>query len=247
MAVYLLAFFFNLPLTTLIFRFLLSFLVIGIVIIFQREFRRFFEELALAVSRPFSREDIGLEVRVVDILIKSISFLCARNIGALIVLRAEQPLERYLSGGEILDGEISEPLLLSIFDPSSPGHDGALIVESNRVKKFGVHLPLAENFKKYANLGTRHRSALGLAERSDALVVAVSEEKGSVSVAQHGELETLSDMDELKRRIELHYQKMSAPETKSFWVSQFWVRHTQDKLTALFLSLILWFLLVFRY
>ncbi len=244
--VYLAAFFLKLPLTTLVFRFLLSFLAIIIVVIFQREFRRFFEEFAIAVSRPFNREELKLDQKVVNILISSVTYFCSKRIGALIVIKGEQPLERYLSLGETLDGEISEPLLLSIFDPSSPGHDGALIIENNRVKRFGAHLPLAESFKKYTNLGTRHRSALGLAERSDALIVVVSEEKGAVTLAQNGELKTLT-LEALKNEIELFCLKKASLGDKSFWLSQFWASHTQDKLIALFLSLTLWFLLVFKF
>jgi diadenylate cyclase len=97
-----------------------------------------------------------------------------------------------VQGGIALDGQVSTPLLLSIFDPSSLGHDGVVIVEADRVRKFGVHLPLAERFEHYGHMGTRHRAALGLAERSNALVVAVSEEHGTISVASGGELRALT-------------------------------------------------------
>ena len=100
------------------------------------------------------------------------------------VLPGREPIERhFLQHGVPLDAEISEELLDSLFDPGSAGHDGALVMQNNRIKEFGVHLPLSENRDELRGGGTRHAAALGLAERSDALCLVVSEERGTIGIA----------------------------------------------------------------
>ena len=134
---------------------------------------------------------IGHIVRAIEQLIKN-------RAGALIVLPADQPIDRFTEGGVILNGRLPTPLLLSIFDPSSPGHDGAIVVEGDRVKKFGVHLPLAEKYQMYGNIGTRHRAGLGISEVSDAFTIIVSEERGTITIAHMGELKTLKNIKDLR-------------------------------------------------
>ena len=114
--------------------------------------------------------------------------MAKKRIGALIVLQGNDPLERHINGGTSLDGLVSEPLLESLFDPHSIGHDGAVIINGNRIAKFGCHLPLSINTSKYGNIGLRHTAALGLAERSDAICVVVSEEKGTISTGLSGNI-----------------------------------------------------------
>ena len=96
-----------------------------------------------------------------------------------------------------LDARVSESLLLSLFDPHSPGHDGAVVVRGDRAIRFGVHLPLSTDHAQLGSVGTRHAAALGLAERSDALCVVVSEERGSISVARDGRLRLLESPERL--------------------------------------------------
>jgi diadenylate cyclase len=138
---------------------------------------------------------------------------------------------------------VSTPLLLSIFDPTSPGHDGAVIVEADRVRKFSVHLPLAERFEYYGTLGTRHRAALGLAERSDALVVAVSEERGTISVASGGELRTLAPSGELKEAISsiLKERFQQKPARPWHWLL---THNMRDKAIAVLFTLLFWAIFV---
>jgi uncharacterized protein (TIGR00159 family) len=197
LVVYAIARFFNLYLTSLLFQAFFAFFAVIIAVVFQRELRGFFEWLD--VWGRWSRAPKAfLPDGVADQIVEALTSLAQQKIGALIVLPGNQVIDGLVQGGVALDGLVSTPLLLSLFDPSSPGHDGAVIVEADRVRRFSVHLPLAERFEAYGSLGTRHRAALGLAERSDALVIAVSEERGTISVASGGELRTHAHSEGLK-------------------------------------------------
>lgn len=199
------AVFFDLALTSLVLRSFFSIFLIIIAIIFQRELRRFFSTFGLVgVARRF----LPPSEATIEIVTKSASHLAAEKTGALIVFPGRDLTERHFEGGYRLEGEISEPLLLSIFDKTSPGHDGAAIIENNRLKKFAVHLPLAERFfEKVRHLGLRHRAGLGLSERSDALIIIVSEERGIISIAQNGELKQVDEDKLRKKLIDFHREK----------------------------------------
>jgi hypothetical protein len=127
--------------------------------------------------------------------------LAATRIGALIVLPQRESVESYVEGGIPLDGRLSEPLLLSIFDPSSPGHDGAVILRGSQVERFAVHLPLSVNRAALGPGGTRHAAALGLSERCDATCVVVSEERGTVSIARDGAIRVLARPQDLAHEL----------------------------------------------
>ena len=128
----------------------------------------------------------------VDTLARALTGLARQKRGALVVIPGLEPLDRHLDGGVLLDARVSEPLLLSLFDPHSPGHDGAVLLEGDRAARFAVHLPLSTDHAQLGQRGTRHAAALGLAERCDALCLVVSEERGTLSVARAGTLRTLS-------------------------------------------------------
>jgi hypothetical protein len=130
------------------------------------------------------------------------------------IIPGTEDLERHVEGGISLSGELSEPLLLSLFDASSPGHDGAVILRGSVVERFAVHLPLSSDHAQLRGGGTRHAAALGLAERTDALCIVVSEERGKVSVACHGVLRTLSRPEELAGEMGRFLQE-SSPGKKS--------------------------------
>lgn len=168
----------NLPLTRTIFQYFFGFFLIIVAIIFQNEFRRFFSLIGVLGGR----RRLKASDQMFDILVHSVRKLASAKIGALIVLPAEENIQSYVRGGYPLDGKVSEPLLLSIFDSSSPGHDGAIIIEDGRIKKFGVYLPLGRDVELVRSYGTRHLAALGLSEISDALIISISEEKGTVSI-----------------------------------------------------------------
>ena len=195
---YLIARQFKLQLTVWIFQGFLAVLVFVVVVVFQDDLRRLFEQIAaLGLRRKGPRLDNTSIGKLSRVLVD----LAERKRGALVVLPGREPIERhFLQSGVPLDAEISEELLDSLFDPGSAGHDGALVMSYNRLVSFGVHLPLSENRDERSGGGTRHAAALGLAERSDALCLVVSEERGTIGIAARGQLEILnpSGPDDLK-------------------------------------------------
>ncbi|MDE1975998.1 MAG: diadenylate cyclase [Elusimicrobia bacterium] len=232
----------DMRMTIWIFQGFFAVLIIAIVVIFQEEIRHFFERLALwsfkrggGDAPDFSRE--------LEILVRTAGTLAHAKVGALIVLKGRDPLERHAEGGWSLNGEISEAILESIFDYHSLGHDGAVLLEGGRLTRFGAHLPLSRDFSKLSGFGTRHSAALGLAEKTDALSVVISEEKGPVSVARDGNLRALEGLEELHRELESFYRdKAPAPLPKD---ALHFIRHnTREKLVALGIAVLLWILLV---
>ena len=241
-AVYAAANFFNFFLTSFILQYFFTFLIIILVVVFQKEMRNFFEWIfVLGLFGRKKRSSVS-EVASIEIL-ETVEYLASKKIGAIIVLTGTQPLGRFLENGFVLNGHLSKPLLLSIFDPSSPGHDGAVVLEGNTVKKFGVHLPLAEKFQKYKELGTRHRSALGISQRSDAMVIVISEERGTISIAEQGELTIIETPTQLKETVKnFLIHEDSVKSSRKRWLTE----NTQEKVIALLIALALWILSVLR-
>jgi uncharacterized protein (TIGR00159 family) len=237
--VYLLSKFFNLYLTSNVLDTFFTVFILAIVVIFQEDIRKFFERVAFW-GLLHKREENKLSGRFIDILTDTVAILCRKKIGALIVVKGKDPLERHLKGCVSLNGELSEQLLESIFDPSSSGHDGAMVIEKGVVKQFGCHLPLSTNFHKVGKGGTRHMAALGLAERTDALCIVVSEERGVTSVAHEGALNPLGSAKQLSTILKRYY-KMDQPEASSKKKFPFHLTHNvRDKVIALLLTCVLW-------
>jgi uncharacterized protein (TIGR00159 family) len=189
---------FGLVLTTWILQSFAAVAVLVAVVVFQQELRRLFEQIA---ALGFRRRLLPAGPDAVDTLVRSIANLAQQRRGALFVLPGRQAVDGHVVGGLPLHADITEPLLLSLFDPHSAGHDGAVIVSGDRLMRFAVHLPLSTDHVQLGQRGTRHAAALGLAERTDALCIAVSEERGTVSVANAGELRTLGTPQEVAREI----------------------------------------------
>ncbi len=236
----------DLGLTERIFEPLVTFFLIIFVVVFQREIRRFLEwftvkgrNLARARTRLLSRN-------AANAIVEAVFDLAKNQRGAIIVFPREYPLDNLLEGGFALDGRISSALLLSIFDPSSPGHDGAVIIEENRIKRFGVHLPLAENFVDFNKVGTRHRAAAGITEKSDALALVVSEERGVISKSEGGILTPLAD----RPAVETLVHQFFADELEETILTSPWqylvVNNWSIKLISLILAALLWFSLVYQ-
>jgi diadenylate cyclase len=195
----------GLVLTTWILQGFAAVSVLVAVVVFQQDLRRLFEQIATLSLRP---RMLPTGPDAVDVMVRAITRLAEQHRGALIVIPGREPVEGHVEGGLSLDGLITEPLLLSIFDPNSPGHDGAIIVSGNRLTRFAVHLPLSTDHAQLVQRGTRHAAALGLAERTDALCIAVSEERGTVSVAEDGRLRTLPRPEAVLGRIREFYARL---------------------------------------
>jgi len=209
-ALYTLARLVGFTLTAWIFQGFFAVLVFIVVVVFQEDLRRLFEQIAVFSLR---RRTTLPTVTAMDVLVRSVARMAASRTGALIVLPGRRPLDRHLEGGIELDARISEPLLLSLFDASSPGHDGAIIVRGGTVTRFAVHLPLSTNQQQIGPAGTRHAAALGLSERADCLCIVVSEERGTVSVARDGELRRLEDPQKLAAELEGYARAIAAGPT----------------------------------
>lgn len=201
---------FDLALTSFIFRYFTGGILIVLAIIFQRELRRFF---SLVGFFGFAKKFRPLTDEVLEMVVNSVFKLARKKSGAIIVFPGRESINRYLEGGHKLNGSVSESLILSIFDKNSPGHDGAMVIENNRIFKFAIHLPLSEQIERFKNLGLRHRAGVGLSERSDTLVIIVSEERGIVSLAQGGNLIQIQDEKELRRRL-INFYKEKFPKRK---------------------------------
>ena len=243
-AVYFLARVLDMYLTSLVFHTAFAVLLVMMVVVFQEEIRRAFERVA-SLGTLRQRRLAFAFANEVDVLVEAAFALAARRSGALIVLQGREPLGRHLNGGIELSGCISKPLLYSIFDPGSAGHDGAVIVERDRIAQFAAHLPISKNQKEIRGHGTRHSAALGLSECSDAIVIVVSEERGAVSVAERGKLKEMQTAADLGDRIERFIEDRFPPKTEAAW-KQLTSHHAPLKLLALLLAAIAWFLFAFN-
>jgi diadenylate cyclase len=193
--VYLVARQVNFHLTAWIFQGFSAVVLILIVVVFQEDLRRLLEQIgAWGAGR---RGPLAI-AEGAGILVRTVWRMAEERTGALLVLPGREPLERHLEGGVPLDGHLTEPLLLSLFDTHSPGHDGAVLVAGQRAARFGCRLPLSSNQGEIGQGGTRHAAALGLAERTDALCVVVSEERGTVCVARDGALRRIHTPEALE-------------------------------------------------
>lgn len=232
----------GLDLTQRLFQPILTFFLVIFVIVFQREIRRFFRWFAFS-GRRFGKTAANLGSEISGIIVHAVQDMAKVKMGSLIVLSGDYPLDDIIEGGFLLDGEISSPLILSIFDHTTPGHDGAMIIESKRIKKFGVHLPLAENFKGFAVMGTRHRAAIGISEKTDALAIVVSEEKGTISVAEGGKIRTLQNAGELddviKKFLKENNSDTDVDQRISIW-KYLLVHDLYSKIIAVGAALVLW-------
>ncbi len=183
------------------------FLIIAIIVLFQGEIRRFLTEIgSRSFRKPLSLKTIKEKLENVFL---AVDYLATKKIGALIALEKEISLKSYTDRGTKIDGDITKDLLVSIFFPHSPLHDGAVIIRGNKISAAGSLLPLPASH----NLGdeflarTRHLAAIGLSQETDAAVIVVSEETGTVSLATKGHLERGLDKDQLKDSLFNYLQK----------------------------------------
>lgn len=236
--VYALARWLNLYLTLQLFQVGLLVLLAATLLAYQDDLRRGFERLA--TGQLFRKRTVpGSGEQAISTLTEVSFELAERRIGALIVVRGIEQLDRHLLGGWSVDGKPSVPLLLSVFDPHTPAHDGAVVIDGAcRVDRIGVHLPLTTNLAALAGRGTRHAAALGLAEVSDALVIVVSEEKGAVSIARGETLEPVTTHEDLSAILnDFLEERLPSMASKR---KRFFRRDLEVKAAAIALAIALW-------
>ncbi|MGB9886132.1 MAG: diadenylate cyclase CdaA [Moorellales bacterium] len=179
-------------------------LLVALPVVFQPELRRALAQLGRGriFARPFvfmAAEEVS---RLIEELVRCVQILVRNRIGALIVLERDVRLNEYIETGVKLDAVVSAEFLVNIFMPRAPLHDGAAIIRGDRVAAAGCFLPLTDSPYLSRQLGTRHRAALGISELSDAVAVVVSEETGTISVAEGGKLTRYLDEKNLRQLLE---------------------------------------------
>ncbi|WP_448873771.1 diadenylate cyclase [Desulfobulbus propionicus] len=178
--------------------------VLGLIVIFQPELRKVLEKAVSVPPHRLKDQDTELQSLIAESLVK----LAREHCGAILVFPGREPIKDKISGGYQLNAVPSLPLILSIFDPNSPGHDGAVIIEGNKLTQFGVRLPMSQSARLSEEYGTRHHAAMGLAEQTDALTLVVSEERGKVSIFTNGTMQPGVNADDITRAIVEHQQQM---------------------------------------
>ncbi len=251
--IYGLSYWLNLYTTLTLIKLILGSIIVISAIVFQKEIRRFFEIVNVSKIRK-QIENRGVATETVlgglsEVIVHTLGVMTQRKIGALIIIPQNESVDSLVTGGFSLDGKVSEPLLLSIFDTSSPGHDGAIILEKDIIKKFGVFLPLSEkdDAEELKKVGTRHRAALGLSERTDAIVIVVSEERGTISIAKDGKLKIIENNKKLINFLDEIFGfnlEQTKHSKKSFWgIFEFLGKNIKQIILSLFLGCGLWLLI----
>ncbi len=192
-------------------------LLLIVVIVFQHDIRRALTQVG---KSPFQK-NMDTTEKELDEIVRAVFYLSKRRIGALIVLERETGLRDFVESGSDLDATLSKELLISIFMPVSPLHDGGVIIRKGRIQTAGCILPLTKNPYINKRFGTRHRAALGLSEETDAVVIVVSEETQEVSLVQHGALTVMGDEMTLTKGLHAIFAaNESQPQSWKNWVGR---------------------------
>src|SRR3989442_8650409 len=179
---------------------LVGYIVFAVIVLFQSDIRRALAHLGRApFFRYFAKEESAEES--IEELVVAAGMLSSQQVGAIIALERQIGLRTYIEGGIPLDAVLTYDLLLSVFQPASPLHDGAVIVQGDRVAAAACFLPLTTNPKLGKELGSRHRAAIGLTEENDSVAIVVSEETGGISIVADGQIERGLQRDELRARL----------------------------------------------
>lgn len=194
--------------------------VIACVVIFAPEIRSGLEKFGRSTQVFSQTQQVSDEEKLVEALVKSVAYMSPRKIGALISIERTQTLQEYISTGIPLDADISSQLLINIFIPNTPLHDGAVIISGNKIATACSYLPLSESMAISKKFGTRHRAAIGLSENSDALTIVVSEETGGISITSKGEF--LHDLTKENFEAILRTHLITKVEEEEHWYQKFW-------------------------
>ncbi len=193
----------------------LSSIFLIIIIVFQQDIRRALTQVG---KSPFQKSQ-DIREKDLDEIISAVFYLSKRRIGALVVIERDTGLRDYVESGIELEAKLCKELLISVFMPVSPLHDGGVIIAKGQIQTAGSILPLTQNPYISKRFGTRHRAAIGLSEETDAVVVVVSEETQDVSLVQHGTLTAASD--EIALRNSLHSIVIGKEGASSSWKNTF--------------------------
>lgn len=214
---------FNLNILGVFIKSLVALIALSLIVIFQPELRRFLGYLGQPgfLSKAFMNAPTNKseKINVVKEVIEAVKYLSKSRIGALIVFQKEISASSYFDVGTKLNADISTELILTIFHPNTPLHDGALVVKDGKIHSAGVLLPLTEDPKLSWKYGTRHRAAIGMSEVSDSACLVVSEETGDVSMSLDGTLKKYEDLATLKSDLEniLGYNEEEEQSKKSMF------------------------------
>ena len=192
--------------------------VVALLIIFQPELRR-------ALARIGQNTLVGGFLKkggTIDELVQACEHLSRNRVGALIAIERDVGLKNYIESGITLDAKVSQELLITLFTPNTPTHDGGIIIVSDRIASCGSLFPLSQNTELSRSLGTRHRAALGLTEESDAVCVVVSEETGGISVAVQGRLTRDLDQDALTKVLMGLFRPVESKRTIKEFIEKNW-------------------------
>ncbi|MDR2977253.1 MAG: diadenylate cyclase CdaA [Streptococcaceae bacterium] len=205
--------------------------VVALIIIFQPEIRQALERLGHTTNLigNMRNKEEGETNAQISAYEKSFDYMSKRKIGALIAIERSQTLEEYAATGIKLDAIISSELIINIFIPNTPLHDGAVIVQGDKIAVTSAYLPLTERANISKKFGTRHRAAIGLSEVSDALVLVVSEETGGISVANQGVLYSDLSAERFHHILTEHLSNTSEEHTGSLAnLTSFFVKHNKE-------------------
>ncbi len=195
----------------------LSSILLVVIIVFQHDIRRALTQVG---KTPFHKI-YDVEAQDLSEIVRAITYMAKRRIGALIIIERETGLKDYVESGHYIDARLVRELLISIFLPSSPMHDGGVIISKGRIHSTGCVLPLSQNPNIKKRYGTRHRAALGLSEETDAVIIVVSEETQEISLVKQGNITTILDENALLDNLQnLFIKQNSSPYLWQSWLNR---------------------------
>ena len=184
-----------------------NYAIIALLLVLQPELRMGLDSLGKKnligsiIPAGMHHENEGFSEETIAEIVKACTEMGKAKTGALIVLQRNEMLTQYETTGIAIDGKVTSGLLINIFEKNTPLHDGAVVISGNRVTAATCYLPLSDNMALSKELGTRHRAAVGVSEKTDAITVIVSEETGRMSIAMGGNIEPISDGEQLRQRL----------------------------------------------
>ncbi len=184
-----------------------NYAIIALLLVLQPELRMGLDNLGKKnligsiIPAGMHHENEGFSEETIAEIVKACTEMGKAKTGALIVLQRNEMLTQYETTGIAIDGKVTSGLLINIFEKNTPLHDGAVVISGNRVTAATCYLPLSDNMALSKELGTRHRAAVGVSEKTDAITVIVSEETGRMSIAMGGNIEPISDGEQLRQRL----------------------------------------------